>query len=127
MNEEIYRRSIRGHGDYLQQWLESDTSDGIEERGTSAENENHQGFAARLYHLCLYALKYIQKEEHVKSSGSHRSVSFRECLVALYLWGDSFSTGELDKALDQSDDMKESVLEQLARIGKLVLRGKILV
>ena len=42
----------------------------------------------------------------------------------LYLWGEPFGVGDLDKALSQSYELRENVLERLGHIGELVLRGK---
>ena len=42
----------------------------------------------------------------------------------LYLWGEVFDTGELDKALEQSDDLRDSVVDLLGTIGHLLLRGE---
>ncbi len=127
---------FKGRSDYLLQWLDADAdadaiadadvdaSQSIANDGKPAEGEDDQGFGARLYHLCLRALQefYIQKRE--KRTSRSRSAGLRECLGRLYLWGESFGNGELDRALEESDELRESVLERLSHIGKLLLRGK---
>lgn len=123
MNAIIHKNGADGRSDYLLQWLDGDASDSPGPSETPAEDENDQGFAARLYHLCLFALRYFYRQERDKPPRS-RAINLGESLGRLYLWGDSFSVGELDRALSQSEDLKENVLEQLGHIGKLLLRGR---
>lgn len=123
MSESVSSRDSDDHGAYMLQWLRADASNTGDDDGTPSR-DSEEGFVARLYNHCLCALQYILKTERIKSPSSSRSSSLGECLGRLFLWGDAFDVGQLDRALDQSDEMKLNVLEQLARIGKLLLRGK---
>lgn len=63
------------------------------------------------------------KKKYVRT-GSPQSLLLREELTKLYLWGESFGPGELDIALEYSDDTRYSVLDTLGDVGRLLLRGK---
>ncbi len=115
-----------GHREYMLGWLESDTSHVVNSGGPSLEDQHYQGFAAHLYSLCLNALQQLYRGERRKDSLGVRSTTLRECLGELYLWGDAFRTEELDKALDQSDEMRDTVLEQFVLVGEVLLRGKLI-
>ena len=41
----------------------------------------------------------------------------KDQLAKFFLWGDGFSDGRLDKALDQSDELRNTVLELLCDLG----------
>lgn len=130
MQDLTSKNGLDARSDYLLQWLDGDTdapsddSQLIANGGTPAGGEDDQGFAARLYRLCLHALRRVYIQERGKHTFGSPSNGLRECLGRLYLWGEYFGKGELDKALEESDDLKESVLERLGHIGKLLLRGK---
>lgn len=123
---------FKGRSDYLLQWLDADAdadadvdaSRSISNDGQSAGGEDDQGFAARLYHLCLRALQGFYIQERGKLTSRSHSTGLRECLGRLYLWGESFGNGKLDRALEESDELRECVLERLSHIGRLLLRGK---
>ena len=113
-----------GRSDYLLSWLDTNTCPPISSGGIAAGDEDDQGFADRLYRLCLHALQYSYHQERDRCSSSARSTVLREHLGRFYLWGERFGAGELDGALDQSDELRVNVLERLSHFGKLVLRGK---
>lgn len=48
----------------------------------------------------------------------------REQLGKFYLWGEGFRGGSLDKAVDQSDDLRNTVLELICDIGMVLLCSK---
>ena len=113
-----------GQSNYIQQWLDENASGPAANDETLADKEDDQGFAGRLYRLCLRAMRsfyYIQQHE---PSTELRSNLVRECLGRFYLWGEPFGIGGLDKALRQSDELRDCVLERLGHIGELLLRSK---
>jgi hypothetical protein len=128
MQEITDRNGLEARSDYLLQWLDADVevdnTRSLTNHGASARDENVQGFAARLYQLCLHALQKIYIREREKRKFGSQATGLRDCLGRLYLWGESFERGELDRALEESDEVRESVLERLGHIGKLLLRGK---
>ena len=87
--------------------------------------EDNQGFATRLYSLCLCLLRYLCRQEQNIASKRHRVSTLKEELGRLYLWGEAFKNGKLDRALEYSDDVRGNVLDSLRDIGKLLLRGMI--
>lgn len=110
---------------YTQNWLESSPSDPATTDGERLHDEDEEGFAAQLYSLCRIVLGGFCSQEHGSSSRRLQSVLLREELAKLYLWGQSFAPGELDTAVDYSDDVRYLVLDALGDIGRSLLRGKI--
>ena len=49
----------------------------------------------------------------------------KEELQEFFLWGESFGDGRLDKALQQSDDSREIVMELLCDVGYILTCGKL--
>ena len=112
-----------GHNDYILQWLDAHTSRAIVDDESLTGDEDDQGCGHRLYQLCLRALQDLYRQERDQCSSSSRRFVLGEYLGRLHLWGEPFSAGELDKALRQSDELRDSVLERLFHIGKLLLHG----
>lgn len=121
--------SIRSAGrqrNWMQDWLYAQPNVSPEPDETSSDNnDNDQGFAARLYSLCLRLLRYLCQQEQIDSPKRSRVSGLKEELGRLYLWGEAFGNGKLDRALEYSDDVRGSVLESLMDIAKLLLRGTI--
>ena len=111
---------------YMLEWLDAHASGPLANEGTPAGDEVDQQFAGRLYQLCLRALQDFYHQQRDQSTPKSRLNALRECLGRFYLWGEPFSVGKLDKALTQSDELRDSVLERLGYIGKLLLRSKLL-
>lgn len=112
---------------YMLPWLNAHASGPIANDAPPAGDEAEQEFAGRLYQLCLRALHDFYRWERDQISFSSRSDVLRECLGRLYLWGEPFAVVELDKALRQSDELSDNVLERLGHIGKLLLRSQPLI
>ena len=108
---------------YTQEWLESALSPSATASEPVADIQDEAGLAARLYSSCLAALRDLSPPEPAKAT---QSVSVHEELTKLYLWGQGFARGELDMALEYSEDTRHMVLDALGNIGRLLLRGKIL-
>ena len=115
---------VDGRNNYIRQWLDAGPSGPVANNAAPAGDEDDQGFAGRLYHLCLSALQDFYRQQRDQPSSESRLNVLRECLGRLYLWGEPFGIGELDKALRQSDELRDMVLERLTHVGKLVLRSK---
>ena len=109
-------------GDHIQQWLDDATS-ASEVPDDILINGPEQGLATRLHLLCLHLLRCMYERERDSTSRSQAATLKRE-LGRLYLWGESFAAGRLDRALEQSDGLKDTILGLLCAIGELLLRGK---
>lgn len=114
-----------GRSDYVLQWLGGPTPGPTENDENPAIGQEEQGFAGRLYQICFRALQSFHRKERDQRSSSLRTTVLREYLGKFYLWGEPFGIGELEKALEQSDELRETVLDRLCHIGKLLLRGKL--
>ena len=57
MNDILHQRGGDRRSDYLLRWLDTDASGPIANVETPAGGVDDQGFAARLYQLCLHALQ----------------------------------------------------------------------
>ena len=122
-----------GRADYIQEWLDAESSTPIaldEDFGFTAANiesdhDNHnQGLATRLYRLGRQGLQNLcRQKRNIPQLDSSQS-ALREELGKLYLWGEAFENGDLDKALEQSEDLRNTVLEFLCAIGDSIIRGE---
>ena len=113
-----------GRNSYMLEWLDAHSSGPLANEGAPASNGVDHEFAGRLYQLCLRALHDFCHQQREQRSSKSRLNVLRECLGRFYLWGEPFGVGKLDKALKQSDELRDSVLERLGYIGKLLLRSK---
>ena len=111
------------HG-YTLQWLKGDACRVETSQAADFENEQAQSFACRLYRLCLHTLREVSRTRQGERLSTDGSSPWRECLERFYLWGEDFGDGDLDRALDRSDELRDVVLERLAQIGTLLLSGK---
>lgn len=107
---------------WTQEWLDGHLYASSGPKGTLPENfVDDQGFATRLYTLCLCLLRYLCRHEQKISSKTHHASALKEELGRLYLWGEAFKDGKLDRALEYCDDVRGNVLDSLRDIGKLLL------
>ena len=86
--------------------------------------DREEGFASQFYSTCLQGFKQLCRQELEGYARGAQSYLLREELGKLYLWGESFNPGELDKALDEYEDLRDNVLDLLVNLGELVIRGK---
>ena len=111
---------------WTQEWLDAHPYASLGRDETLGDSDDDdQGFAARLYSLCLRLLRCLCRQEKNIPSKRHRAFTLKEELGRLYLWGEAFGNGKLDRALEYSDDVRRNVLDSLGDIGKLLLRGMI--
>jgi hypothetical protein len=87
----------------LEQWI-----DGTSLESTLSEREGWDvtasGFAWHIYQTCLKLLKNIIQTS--KDTGGHtdfKSRPLKKCLSRLFLWGEGFGGGQLDKIIQRSD------------------------
>lgn len=73
-------------------------------------------FATRFYAACLRVfrmfLHYIPRIPHLQKDVTEIA-KIKENFGRLFLWGEGFQDGDLDKALEQSDEIRDSVLKLL--------------
>lgn len=125
-----------GRADYTQEWLNAEPLTPIapdEEFGyTAAEvdpdhSDYNQGLATRLYLLSREGLQRLCRQIKDSSPLKLSLSTLKEELGKLYLWGEAFENGKLDKALELSEDLRDIVLELLCAIGDTITRGRHLV
>ena len=114
-----------GRNNYMLEWLDAHASGPLANDEAPASDGVDQEFTGRLYQLCLRALQDFYHQQRDQCNSKSRLNALRECLGRFYLWGEPFGVGKLDKALRQSDELRNSVVERLVYIGKL-LRSKLL-
>ena len=114
--------AIRVRNAFLREWIDGATIQGDcdNENGTAAVEA---GFAWNLYDYSLKLLSII-----IPLNGSRASKKDARCLKELlgklFLWGDGFGDGRLESVLDESDDLKESVMSQLTGIGNTLISSE---
>ena len=109
--------------EFMQQWLDSNESTSVDFAGTGAGErgiDREDGFASRFYCTCLRDFQRLCHYAH----GS-RSFLLKEELDKLYMWGESFGPGDLDKALEESEELRDNVLDLLVNLGELLICGKV--
>ena len=104
----------------VRRWLASNKT---EIDGSTLED----GLAMKLYRLCLEVLRDICQQKitltWAKPSQGLTHV-LKDELGKLYLWGEGFATGELDKALNHAEDLRRVVFKTLKQIGQPLLQCK---
>ncbi|KAL8818722.1 MAG: hypothetical protein Q9191_007878 [Dirinaria sp. TL-2023a] len=117
--------STHHHG-YINEWLESSFSclKNVDEQHIQEEDEGGLagGLATQLYSSCQSVLDDLCKEKQRRNPQGSQQIVLTEELAKLYLWGQSFAPGELDAALQHSDDVRYIVLDALACIGRSLLQ-----
>ena len=85
--------------------------------------------AERLYSLCLDVLQYLCMQISTRSSGNSTKsarldmTKLHHQLQKLFLWGEAFESGQLDRALQQSEQSRSIVMELLRNIGDTIFYG----
>ena len=111
---------------YTHQWI-NNTSDLFTRREAMLSDIVGLGLATRFHKACLRVFKLFLQHLPVLSTfrmDADQTASAKEELGRLYLWGESFGDGCLDKALEQSDEIRDNVFELFRGIGGTLLRGK---
>ena len=112
---------------FMQQWLDSNESPPINFARTCAGErgaDREEGFASCFYSTCLREFQRLCRQEQKGYVHGSRSYLLKEELDKLYMWGESFGPGELDKALEVSEELRDSVLDLLVNLGELLICGK---
>lgn len=122
-----------GRADYVQEWLDAESLTSIApDEGfgyTTAEvdpdqNDYSDGLATRLYLLSREGLQRLCRRNKESSPLESPLSRPKEELGKLYLWGEAFENGKLDKALELSEDLRDTVLDLLCAIGGIIVRGQ---
>jgi hypothetical protein len=97
-------------------------------RSTDAEDGERAtaGFAWSLYDLNLKLLtELIPIVERDIPTVSRKDVkALKQSLGNLFLWGDGFRDGSLEIVLEESDDLKETLVSSLVQIGRLLISSE---
>jgi hypothetical protein len=96
-------------------------------RPTDAEEEGvSAGFAWTLYDLDLKLLTrlipIISRDLPIISRRNIKSL--KQSLGNLFLWGDGFRDGRLENVLEESSDLKETLVASLVGIGRLLISSE---
>lgn len=85
------------------------------------DEEDNAGFVECLYRSSLDVFQKLWAESsslsHLKPG--HR-IALKEALARFYLWNPSSENGCLDKALENANDLRKTVLGLLGKVGKLL-------
>lgn len=102
----------------LEQWIDG-TSVESEQAAEGGYDVTASGFTWHLYESCLKLLKNIIQLEGQNIGLETRPL--RECLSRLFLWGEGFGGGQLDKVIQRSDSLKGTILQFVSAIAKILL------
>ncbi|KAI9800286.1 MAG: hypothetical protein M1833_003400 [Piccolia ochrophora] len=106
----------------LNEWLEDDALQSRSKQEVGVQED--AGFVQTLYRSCLRVFGEIW-DQLVRSPfvlKRRERRMFKESLGRFVLWGADFQDGDLDKALDASDRMRDVVLELLLGVGENLAR-----
>lgn len=84
---------------------------------------NKAGFAEIFYVDCLTFFAALSTKI-CKTTHTVDECSLDEELGRFYLWGESFRDGKLDMILENSPDLKNTVLKFITAVGSILLRSK---
>jgi hypothetical protein len=110
------------------EWIDGATIQTTTENVKGKEPQASAGFAWSLYSHTLELFSHLiplNLALSVLETNKQREKSFKKSLGRLFLWGDSFRGGKLESVLDHSDSLRETVIESLAAIGKILLYSKL--
>ena len=108
-----------GHMHYVHQWLKSNPT--AWDDSDLPPDQEDGGLATKLYSACLEMLQSLCQPSSAQESLQAHTHVFREELGKLFLWGESFRSGELDRALAFAEGLQELVLKKFMEIGRLLL------
>jgi hypothetical protein len=105
------------------EWIDGAT---IHRSGDVQEDGAASGFAWTLYELDL---KLLTKLLPILSNDFHRISrtdvrNLKKSLGDLFLWGDGFRDGGLEKVVEESDDLEGTLVSSLVRIGRLLISSE---
>lgn len=108
----------------MEEWIDGATIQRTEDGGAST------GFAWNFYDRILKLLSIIVTRAPNKSEFKPPDISkddmrcLKESLGNFYLWGDGFRNGMLETILEESDDLKESIITTLTGISHILISSK---
>ena len=126
MHSSLGNNNAASDTEYVHGWIESTSKVGQVESELLVSEDADDCLAARLYSSCVQVLRHIcfQVSDHRTTPSGVIPRVLREELGRLYLCGDIFRSGKLNKILDNADELRENVLEILAAVGLLLTRSE---
>jgi hypothetical protein len=105
------------------EWIDGAT---IHRSGDAREDGAASGFAWTLYDLDL---KILTELVPILLNGflttSRKDVkALKQSLGDLFLWGDGFRDGRLEKVVEESEDLEETLVSSLVGLGKLLVSSE---
>ena len=110
-----------GYTRHVQQRLKSNPGS---EDARLPPNEGSDGLVTKLYGACLESFQSILQATRSEVAVQLHSDVLQEEVGKLFLWGESFKSGELDKALAFASGLHEIVLTKFVNITRLLLGKK---
>lgn len=116
------KSNLTTDADYLSEWI--GTASALSDTDQEILDPEDGSLASRLYASCMRVLQGIcwQLSASKATLPGADVRMLKEELGRLYLLGEALDNGKLDKALQDADDLRESFLELLASIGRLLVR-----
>ena len=118
---------VSGDSSHSREWITKTHKSSRHRKARPTEVDNHE-LATQFHKACLRVFKLFLHYLPVLSTfriNADQTANAKEELGRLYLWGESFGNGGLEKALEQSDEIRDNVLKLLRGIGGTLLRGNI--
>lgn len=116
--------------DTLAGWIDGTAIQRRADDDSDKTSQEHAGFAWSLYQhtLELFSLLLLPTLANVAtltpSHDKQAEKSIKKSLGRLFLWGGGFSGGKLESVLDESESLRETVVESLTAIGTILISSK---
>lgn len=110
--------------DTLTEWIDGAIVQTTAHNRNGKADETSTGFAWSLYHhnLKLFSLLLpLTMAWSVPKYDKQQEKSLKRSLGRLFIWGDGFQCGKLETVLDESEGLRETVIESLAAIGNILV------
>ena len=98
----------------------------IHRSGDAGEDGAASGFAWILYDLDLKILtELVPVLLNAFLTSSRKDIkALKQALGDLFLWGDGFRDGRLEKVVEESEDLEETLVSSLVGLGKLLVSSE---
>jgi len=112
------------HVPWLETWVDGTTIQ-TSFSGRHSPDLIASGFTWQFFENCLSLLRKLIRASRESSKFINKKETnlLNECLIDLFLWGEGFSGGRLDKCIERSDSLKSAILGFIGAIAKVVVNG----
>ena len=126
MSSSLESKKAMGDKAYVHEWIYNTSTAQEAQPELIVSEDADDCLAARLYASCVQVLRGIcsQASDPGVPYSAIKPWILRNELGRLYLFGDSFRNGRLNRILEDANELSENIVEILAGIGILLVRSE---